>query len=306
MQQPWCEWCVVWAMISWVAGARLVLCLCALACSSPPSTVAKPTTVEAGTAPSWFRGAWKREWSKEQGEAPTETRIVRDLQTPTIFGSVRIGLDRPPLRNATSFDDLDDAQLAALLDQKGFAGTASFKGDVAVWEREIDFRPPNTADTARLRPQSPTTVLEEGFDGSSELWWSMSSGDGKYLGIKIVANKRAEVIFTIVGDHFIYARNRRKDLPRAESLAALAVHATRAQLIELLDCELSYGTIRSGQVPWEVRFSTLPWREGKALEFAHSIAVDAVGNLAPRVPTPGWAVAINTFDAKDLRLLFSR
>jgi hypothetical protein len=286
-------------MISTVAG---VLCICALAaCASP---IVKATTVEAGTAPSWFRGAWKREWSKEKDEAATETRIVRDLQTPTIFGSVRIGLDRPPLPNATSFDDLDDAQLAALLDQKGFAGTASFKGEVAVWEREIDFRPPNSADTARLKPLSPTTVLEEGFDGSSELWWSMSSGDGKYLGIKITGNKRTEVILTVVGDHFVYARNRRRDLPRAESLAALAVNATRAQLIELLDCELSYGTIRSGRVPWEVHFSTLPWREGKPLEFARSITVDASGNPSPRVPTPGWTVAIDTFEAQDLRLLF--
>lgn len=277
-----------------------VIGICALVACSTPAVV----KLTSGTAPAWFRGAWKREWSKEKNEAPTETRIVRDLQTPTIFGSVRIGLDRPPM-TAASFDDLDDAQLKILLDQKGFAGTASFKGDVAVWDREIDFRPPNSVDTARLKPQSPTTVLEEGFDGSSELWWSMSTGDGKYLGIKIVNGKRTEAILTIVGDHFIYARNRRRDLPKAESLTALAVNATRAELIELLDCELSYGTIRSGRVPWEVHFSTLPWREGKPLDFASRITVDAAGQPAPRVPTPGWTVAINTFDPKDLRLLFS-
>ena len=260
----------------------------------------------ASTAPTWFRGAWKREWSKHEDQPPGETRIVRDVQTPTMFGSVRINLDRPSFGNATSFADVDDAQLASLLDQKGFAGMASFEGDVATWEREIDFRPPDALDTARLKRLGPTTVLEEGFDGSSELWWSISSGDGKYLAIRIRNHDRTEVIFVVVGDHFVYARNRARDLPRAESLAALAaqMHATRAQLVELLDCELSYGTIRSGRVPWEIRFSTLPWREGKPLDFAASITIDASGTPVPRTPRPGWSVAIDTFAPQDLAALF--
>jgi len=71
----------------------------------------------------------------------------------------------------------------------GFAGTASFDGDVAVWNHEIDFGPINGKDTARLERKSPTSVLEKGLDGDFfELWWSMSSGDGKYLGIKIYAS----------------------------------------------------------------------------------------------------------------------
>ncbi len=262
------------------------------------------------SAPTWFRGAWMREWFKV-GDDPTpqENHVVRDLQTPTVFGSVRIPHSRPTFPGVTSFDDLDDAQLAVLLEQRGgFAGTATFDGDVAVWTHEIEFRPPfGQPDTARLEQLGPTTVLEKGLDGSfSELWWSMSSGDGKYLGIKITNGARTERMLVVIGDHFVYARNRAKDLPAADSLTALVAEtkATRAQIIEILDCELSYGTVRSGRVAWEIRYSTLPWREGKALDFVREITVDPAGAPVSRAPVPGWSVPVNTFTPGDLRLLF--
>lgn len=96
----------------------------------------------------------------------------------------------------------------------------SFKGDIAVWEHEIDFHPPNTPDTARLERLGPTSVLEKGLGGDfSELWWSIGSGDGKYLGIQIKQGARTERMLVIVGDHFVYARDRSRDLPPAESLS---------------------------------------------------------------------------------------
>jgi hypothetical protein len=107
-------------------------------------------------APTWFRGVWKREWMKVGQEAPAETHIVRDVQTPSVFGSVRIPLSRPPI-SATSIDDLDDSQLRALLEQKGFAGIATFRDRVAVWVHAIDFRPASSeADTARLTQLGPS------------------------------------------------------------------------------------------------------------------------------------------------------
>lgn len=290
-------------------GRLLALCIIAAACST---ALKGPVPVTADrTAPTWFRGAWKREWFKTtEDPTPHEMQIVRDLQTPTVFGSVRISVDRPVFPDAKSFDDLDDAQLAILLEQRGgFAGAASFDGDLAVWDHEIEFRPPSEeADTARLERLSPTRVLEKGLDGDFfELWWSMSTGDGKYLGIKIMNGKRTERMLVVVGDHFVYARNRTRDLPPARSLTALVaeIKATRAQIIEILDCEFSYGTIRSGRVPWEIRYSTLPWREGKPLDFANEIALDAAGAPVPRAHIDGWSVPVNTFAPDDLRVLFS-
>lgn len=267
------------------------------------------STTGGHAAPGWFVGAWKREWVRPKGRAPLEGSWVRDLQTPTVFGSVRIPLARPAFPNATSFDDLDDAQLAALVAQSGgFSGTASFDHDVATWRHDVDFQPPDTPDVGRLTRNSPSTVLEDDPDGSySELWWRMSSGDGRYLGIVVRRAGRVERILTVVGDHFVYARNRAHDLPPAESLAALvaSTHATRAQIIEMVDCELSYGLVHGGRLPWEIRHSTLPWREGKSLDFAREVTIDATGSPAPRTPsTDTWTVPVNTIVRDDLLLLF--
>ena len=55
------------------------------------------------------------------------------------------------MSGAASFDDLDDAQLAILLRQRGgFVGTATFEGNLAVWNHEIDFQLINGKDTAHL------------------------------------------------------------------------------------------------------------------------------------------------------------
>lgn len=278
----------------------VALALVLAACSAPP----KLTTPDK-TAPAWFVGAWKLEWVEDTETPRGLTRFVRDLQTPTVFGSVRIPFDRPAFPKAKSFDDLDDSQLAALVAMPvgGFSGTASFENNIAVWTHAIAFQPPDRPDTARLKPQSPSTVLETGQDGGfAELWFRMSSGDGKYLGLVITQGKRVEKILTLVGDHFVYARNRKADLPRAESMAKLveSMKATRAQIIETLDCELSYGLVHGGRIPWEIRHSTLPWREGTSLDFVREVTVDANGPVL----RDGWTVPLNTFAPEDLAIIF--
>ena len=273
-----------------------------------------PPSPTLRTAPPWFVGAWKREWMRPRGGTACETSIVRDLQTPSVFGSVRIALDRPAFVGANSFADLDDAQLAVLLTQRGgFAGTASFVGEnatsIATWNHEIDFQPRNGVDAARLTQTGPTTVLEESLDGTfDELWQSVPGGDGNCLGLKITRAGRVERMLIVVGDHFVYARNRTRDLPDAPSLSELVAttHATRAQIIEMLDCELSYGLVRSGRVAWEVRLSTLPWREGRVLEFASEVVIDHAVIPRPRAPRIGeaWTVPVNTMTQEDLTAMF--
>jgi hypothetical protein len=251
---------------------------------------------------------------RPRGGTACETSIVRDLQTPSVFGSVRIALDRPAFVGANSFADLDDAQLAVLLTQRGgFAGTASFVGEnatsIATWNHEIDFQPRNGVDAARLTQTGPTTVLEESLDGTfDELWQSVPGGDGNCLGLKITRAGRVERMLIVVGDHFVYARNRTRDLPDAPSLTELVAttHATRAQIIEMLDCELSYGLVRSGRVAWEVRLSTLPWREGRVLEFASEVVIGQAVIPRPRAPRIGevWTVPVNTMTQEDLTAMF--
>jgi len=265
------------------------------------------------SVPAWFLGVWKLEWIRKQGEPPADTRIVRDIQTPIVFGSVRIPRDRPSFPHATSLADLTDPELAGLLAQQGFSGSTSFEGLVSTWRRDIDYQPPGDPDIGRLERVSPSSVYEHALDDSfTEYWWSLSSGDGKFLGVKILRGQRADRILSVAGDHFVFARNRAKDLPPADSLADLVAKTrpTRETLLEYLDCELSYGLVRGGRVPWEIRLSTLPWKEGRQLELASQIAIDpATGTLSPRGARPSgetWTYPVNTMTVEDLKILFGR
>lgn len=124
-------------------------------------------------------------------------------------------------------------------------------------------------------------------------------------------NERADRILTVAGDHFVFARNRPKDLPPAKSFADLVTknHTNRATLIEYLDCEFSYGLVRGGETPWEIQLSTLPWKAGTRLEFADQIAVnESTGKLSPRAeahPGENWTVMVNTMKPHDLKAVFS-
>src|SRR3954467_12205379 len=99
--------------------------------------------------PSWFLGAWKREWMRRHG-ATDDSVTVRYLQTPTMFGDVRIPANRPSPARAMSLADLTDGQLAALAKQQGFFGYTTIDGDIATWHHEIDYQPSEGVDTGRL------------------------------------------------------------------------------------------------------------------------------------------------------------
>lgn len=265
-------------------AALLVL----VACSAPQQT--SPSADR--TAPTWFRGVWKLEWARDGNEPPTQPLVVRDVQSPTLYGSVRIPKTRPTI-TAQSFDELTDAEIEALLAQRGFAGSATFDNGVAVWAHDIDFQPRNHPDTARLTPKTPTIVSEKGLDGTwEEMWWNLAPAETRFLAVETTRDGRVEAVFVVVGDHFHYARNRRRELPTGTSLAAIAAGKSRAEIIELLDCELSYGRVHGGRVPWEIVHSTLPWRESKSLDAAAARA--------------GGTELLNTFAPEDLAIMFAR
>lgn len=256
--------------------------------------------------PAWISGTWKREWIRRDG-VTTNTLTVRYLQTPYWFGDVRIPVDRPRI-TAGSLAELGDAELASLARQRGFFGYTTVAGDVATWHHEIDYQPSDgSPDTGRIERLGASSMLEHGLDGSFvEHWWSLGSGDGKFLTVRVTRAGRLDRMLVVAGDHFLYARNRASDLPAAGSLGELAATASREQLLAYLDCELSHGTVRGGRVPWQIEHSTLPWREGAHLAFVDELTVDATGAIAARAAAAGetWTIPINTLALEDLRVLF--
>jgi hypothetical protein len=151
-------------------------------------------------------------------------------------------------------------------------------------------------------------MYEHALDSSYvESWRSIDGGEGRFLAVRVERSGRLDRVLLVAGDHFVYVRNRGKDLPIAASLDSLiaATRATRAQIVVYLDCEFSVGRVRGGARPWEIQQSTLPWREGMHLDFADSVGVNDATGLVPRVAaTERWSVPMNTFSRAELVALF--
>jgi hypothetical protein len=270
--------------------------------------------------PTTLSGAWKRFWIRHNGGPPKTSVVVRNIQTPTLFGDVRIPDTRPSYANATSLHDLSDVQLATLYDQQGFAGaTTVAEGYIVTWHHEIDYQPPDgSTDIGRIELAGGRNMFEHGVDSSYlEHWWYLEDGGGHFFGFRVTqarsdGRRRTEAILSVAGDHFIYARNRKVDLPQADSLQALieATKPSRDRLIEILDCEVSHGFVEGGAFPWQIQLSTLPFREGKRLDVIGCIRVDsATGAVSRRDPACGppgdWDFAVNTLTKADLLVLFN-
>jgi len=260
--------------------------------------------------PAWLPGVWTRDWI-ERRDARTDLFEVHYLQTPTAFGDMRVPRDRPSFSHATSFADLSDAELMLLAKQRGFAGYTTSVGDVATWHHEIDFQPPDTSvDAGRLEYIDDSHMREHALDSSYvEAWRSLSTGDERFLALSEERGGRAHRVLLVAGDRFLYVQNREYDLPAAESIDSLvrATKPSRAQIIAYLDCEFSYGRVRGGVAPWTIEQSTIPWREGKRLDFVDELIVS--GGESGAVLRNGSAdmlvVKVNTFSRGDLAALFA-
>ncbi|MEP7088193.1 MAG: hypothetical protein ABI884_12885 [Gemmatimonadota bacterium] len=257
-----------------------------------------PNASASASLPPWFPGVWTREWIDRRGTR-NDLFDVRFLQTPTLFADMRIPRDRPSFSHAKSFADLSDTDLLALAKQRGFTGSTTVAGDLATWHHEIDFQPPEgTPDIGRLERIDGARMYEHATDSSyTESWRSLSDGGRSFLVIRVEHLSRLDRTLLVAGDHFLYVRNRRTDLPAAESFDSLiaSAHGERATIIEYLDCEFSAGRVRSGTVPWEIERSTLPWREGKHLGFVDSVMIDDAGSIVDRASSHDqWSVPVNT------------
>ena len=260
--------------------------------------------------PTWLPGVWTRDWIERQGTR-TDLFAIHYLQTPTAFGDMRVPRNRPSFARARSFADLSDAELLVLAKQRGFAGYTTSVGDIATWHHEIDFQPPDTsADAGRLEHIDDAHMREHALDSSYiESWRSLGAGEGRFLALSEERAGRLRRVLVVAGDHFLYVRNRQRDLPAAESIDSLvsATRSSRAQIIDYLDCEFSYGRVRGGATPWMIEQSTIPWREGKRLDYVDELVVTGEGNdvVLRNGSADKLVVKENTFAKSDLAWLFA-
>jgi hypothetical protein len=267
--------------------------------------------VPSTQVPTWLQGTWSREWLQE-GKERSSTLDVHYLQTPTYFADIRILKDRHGISNARSFSDLTEEQLRLLAGQNGYAGRTTLAGTIATWHSDIAFRPSDgTPDKGRLERVSRDHVYEHGLDDSYiESWRFVTNGQGRFLVIRLEHSGRLLRTLVVLGNQFVYVRNRAKDLPRSPSFDALfkSTKVTREQIIDYLDCEFSAGRTEGGSAPWAIEQSTLPWREGHRLEFVDQVSTDDRGSIQTpsKAGEDEWTVPLNTFSLDEIKALFRR
>jgi hypothetical protein len=220
--------------------------------------------------PEWLTGVWERKVLSFGGADPDYSTRVFYVQTPTLFGDIRIPESRPDLSNAHCLEDLHDTELEELATQEGFAGHVEIADNVVTWQREIDFQPPTGIPDTGQCTVDKQYMIETGIHADySEKWQRIDDGDGQFLAMQTEGDEGrvANQILVVAGDHFLYARGRKHSLEPAKSLNHLfqIKDFTREQMIRYLDCEFSYGRVRSGTEPWEIFLSTLPFKEGQTL-----------------------------------------
>jgi hypothetical protein len=283
---------------------RTVLLLAALAetlaLSAPVARAAVPSVAvgepHAGT-PAWLLGVWTREWVHD-AEGQRDDAEVYYLQVPGFFADLRIERNRPSVAPATDIAQLDAAGVDALAGSTGFAGRTMYAQEIMHWQHNFEFQPPDgSEDAGYARRAGADRMRETGLDGTyEEAWRRLDSGGGRFLVLRAPRNGGEGQLLVVVGDHFMYVRNRAAQLPQAESMRALLA-AQPGAAASALDCEFSYGRIIAGGRRWLIRRSTLPWREGSELAPSVSgIAQSFMAGCAARAGNDaGWQATLNTF-----------
>lgn len=235
--------------------------------------------------PDWLTGVWRRlSIETEDGLQDTKSQVIW-LQTHSCFGDIRIPADRPNLGTKSSLAELTKLEMIALSKQQGFAGVTHLNGSTSQWHRYIDYQPLNAGQDIGSLHWEGEILIELGVEAVyKEEWQRLDDGNGDFTALILPAeidqtsdkNLSWQGCLVTAGDYFIYVWNRSLPLPPADSLTSLLINSAQdhSKQIYCLDCEISFGVCKSGQVPWEIRLSTLPWREGYSLWSLSNLEVD--------------------------------
>jgi hypothetical protein len=218
-------------------------------------------------------GVWRRRSIEVPNQPKDTTTQVYWLQTHACFGDIRIPIDRPAGMDCRSLADLSEPEVIALSHQQGFGGITQVEGATCQWHRHLDYQPPSEARDIGLLRWEQNILIESGVESVYlEEWERIDDGRAGCIALVLEADKslgefsRWQGCLIVVGDYFLQIIDSRTVLPKADSLISLLEPAAdSAQQQHYLNCEISFGRRRTGQVPWEIKLSTLPWREGRSL-----------------------------------------
>ena len=225
-----------------------------------------PLPINNTDVPEDYVGAWRK-----------RSNIERSfwLQTHRLHASMSIPLDRPDFTGRQTWADFSDEELILLAQQGGVSGACIAQDDILHRRRQIDYLPRRGDPYQRRMRRDATLLKEETLDGREQVVWELLA-DGRNeiialrfqdAGIGADSDDQRRGYLLVVGEYFLFVRDRLVATQRADSLATLIElkEPERAQIIELLDFEISFGTRAADNSPWLIQHSTIPFREGQPL-----------------------------------------
>jgi len=217
-----------------------------------------------------MQGRWTRDWIRVPPAPPDASTTVIWLQAARLYCDLRVPPARPAFDGCTRLADCGERELDWLASQEAFAGHLEVAGDLCVWHRHVDFRPPGPLPDAGVMRFADGHVLESGVFAAYEERWRPAPAPGPVFAAKLFVRGGARAVrqgvLVVRGDCFMFALER--DVAPQEERALLAaafVERSRAARLRALECEISRGSRARGALPWEVQCSTLPYLEGRPL-----------------------------------------
>lgn len=211
--------------------------------------------------PPEYVGVWKRTLLRTPKGEDATTQVYW-LQTQSWHADIRVPANRLPCRGKLALDQLTRDELFSLARQQGFSGTTLVEGNICRWLRQYDFQPPSGAnDVGRMVFETPDHLLEYGVEADYfEIWERVPGSQGDNFARQLSDNPLTLLLGT--GDFRMLVRPRRERLPVSSSMSMLAADRGTGALCELMDFEISFGKVTSGNAR-RIGLSTLPWREGE-------------------------------------------
>lgn len=239
------------------------------------------------TVPDAYLGVWRRTLLRTADGAEDRTTRVFWMQTALLHADLRVPDPAP-----TSIDQR--------IDQAGFAGITDVQGHRCQWHRLVDFHSDSGTDVGLMQFTAPDELRETALDGGYlEIWQRLPESVGSSQALWLVATDEVQrqACLLLAGDCFMFVADRPIPAHEGLSLAAQITDLSADQTELMLGCELSFGRIAGGNVPWEITLSTLPGRTGRCLTLNPPQApldrwpAEILAGLGGYPPATGWRPA---------------